>query len=213
MDIVHFTPDPQATAVIAVVVVGDNIVGYGDIGAHTQVEIGYHGILHITFRIVYIHEVGMIDFHGMTCLSFPPDAFVLLEFESEVADGYRDGALQCAGDAEVSIIGKCLKTGLVSSLVQPDSGPATTLARYDGMALDPDGTADGIHTLTEINHYGIVAGCPTALFTQLPGQVTAGVFYIDVDSAGLPRHHCHACQHYQTSVFQELFHRDSNFIG
>ena len=79
IDVVHLASNPQSSTIVAVVVVGYDIVSNGDIGAHTQVEIGNHGILHITLSIVYIHEVSVVDFHGMTYFIFPPETLVLLQ--------------------------------------------------------------------------------------------------------------------------------------
>ena len=80
------------------------------------------------------------------------------------------------------------------------------------MTLNPDGTTDDILTLTEVNYHGIVAVYPTAFFTQLPGQVAAGVFYIDVDGPRLPNQ-CSQANNNKTDIFQYSYHSHSSILS
>lgn len=207
-DVVHLAAYPQAAARLAVVVVGDGAVGYRDVGAHVHVEVGDVGIVQIAVHVVDVHAVGVINLHGIAldALALPPDALMLFEPDSEVADVNSDGALERAGDAEVGVVGEGPEAATVTAVVEHDSRQASARALDDGVALQADGAAHGVGALAEVEHHHVATGGLAASVTQLLRQVALDGVDVDVDGARVSCHGRQAAHHEHQTVFSKPFH-------
>ena len=210
LDVVHLAAYPQASARLAVVVVGNGAVRYRDVGAHTQVEVSDLCIVHITVHVVDVHAVGMINLHSIAldvlALLSPPEALVLLEPDSEVADVNSDGTLERAGDAEVGVVGEGPEAATVTAVVKQDRRQTSAGALDDGVALQADGAAHGVGALAEVEHHHVVTGGLAASVTQLLRQVALDGVDVDVDGTCVSCHGRQAAHHEHQTVFSKPFH-------
>ena len=167
-----------------------------------QVKVGDKGVLEVAFHVMDIDTVGMVDLDGIALAVFPPDAFMPLDIEGNVADTHADRVAGGAVKLEEGIRDIGLLAVAAMSMIENNLGLLAALALDDHMTAAFNRAVDGERAFTESENHSVVIGRPFAHRAQLHGEISPDAIGIDVDVTGLSHKCRQAHENNKTTVFQ-----------